>query len=143
MSEILSIISNDEGEAPFRAGVVAYRGANNQYYTKEHLLSYDIDRVRKFVEDLKATGGNTEATGLERALNVAASLNWKLAPKKSIVVIADDAPTPPDACLAWIRMLHDPGGIVLNAEYVDRSDAAAFSRLAKEGGGVAKDFSKR
>lgn len=82
-----------------RFGVVAYKDLGDDYglgATRHLALTNDFDKVQKFIDDIRASGGGDTPEPIHKALNTAtgSKMGWR-AGKASIVILIGDAPNHP------------------------------------------------
>ncbi len=94
-SEVKDVIEKsikETGELNLRIGSVFYRDMNDQYLTKVSPLSKDLDRVYKFINDQKASGGGDYPEAVDAALEEALAQQWTDDAIARIIFLLLDAP---------------------------------------------------
>jgi len=143
---VKSTVSRLFEEIPtIRIGVVAhgdYCDAGAPYITKHIDLTHDVDRLCKFVETVKPTGGGDAPEAYELVLREAQDYDWTADALKVLVMIGDDVPHPPARTpdkIDWRKeadKLADAGVVIYGVQALNRSYATAFYReLANKSGG--------
>ena len=90
MARIVEVLAGRFEE--LRVGVVAYRTTSGpKYVIKAHELSSDVEQIKLFLQDLRASGGGGEAVyeGLEAAVN---NQPWAPDSRKVIILVGDEPP---------------------------------------------------
>ena len=128
-----------------RIGIIAhgdYCDARSTYVTKHLNLSQNIDEISHFVETVEKTGGGDAPECYELVLHEAQSLSWTPNATKSLVVIGDEIPHPPNANpqkLNWrqeLDKLSENGITVYGVQALNRRHANMFyQELAEKSGG--------
>lgn len=128
-----------------RIGIIAhgdYCDARSTYVTKHLDLSPNIDEICHFVETVQKTGGGDAPECYELVLHEAQSLSWTPSATKSLVLIGDEIPHPPNANpqkLNWrqeLNKLSENGIIVYGVQALNRRHANMFyQELAEKSGG--------
>ena len=128
-----------------RIGIIAhgdYCDAGSTYVIEKFDLSSNIDAICNFVQNVGNTGGGDAPECYELVLHEAQSLSWTNAVSKSLVVIGDDLPHPPNYTerkINWrqeIDQLSAMGITVYGVQALNRGYATLFYKeIAEKSGG--------
>ncbi len=128
-----------------RIGIIAhgdYCDAGSTYVIQKLDLSSNVEAIGDFIQNVGNTGGGDAPECYELVLHEARSLSWTNAQSKSLVVIGDDLPHPPNYTekkINWrqeIEQLSNMGITVHGVQALNRSYATLFYKeIAEKSGG--------
>ncbi len=93
LSSMTGKLQGLEREVDMRYGAVLYRDIGDQYVTKQHGFTQDLDAFDKALQAIKANGGGDSPESLNQGLAVAIDgLAWRDGVAKLVFLIADAPP---------------------------------------------------
>jgi hypothetical protein len=132
---------SDDGDV--RVGFVLFRDFDNQWLTRQHFITWDVDKAWEWFRHEIASGANAfEGSASDKALTASAMLNHRPGHRPWLQVWADAPPNDLDVALHRARLFKVFEGGRTDGIYVDRDrETRGFmEKLAGAGGGVARAF---
>ncbi|MBI2920693.1 MAG: HEAT repeat domain-containing protein [Planctomycetes bacterium] len=142
-SQVQSEIHRRPRDGDVRVGFVLFRDFDNQWVTKQHFLTWDLDKVEAWWLDQSPTGANAFAgSASDKALTVAAMLNLRSDYRPWLHVMSDAPPNDLAMARHRSRLLHVFESAVVDGIYIDRDvETRGFmTEIAEAGGGRARAF---
>lgn len=143
MCQVHSEMLRAPADGDVRYGFVLYRDFDNQWLTRQHFMTWDIDRAWDWFCGQKATGANAfTGSASDQALTIANMFNLRRDQRPHLVVIADVPSNDDIMAVHRARLLHLYEGAVVDGVYVDRDKETRgfMERISKAGGGRHRAF---
>ncbi len=106
-----------------RVGVVAFRDRGEAFVVRWTDLSFHGNKVRAFIENLKAEGGGDWEEGVRQGLEAAIDeLSWRKRAKRVIILVGSSPPHKEDmaAILALAEEFREAGGVISTIDLTER-----------------------
>ncbi len=127
-----------------RFGIVAYRDYDANYVTKLQPLTYQKQKLRRFLDRLDAEGGGDVFEAVEAAIVESIERTGFRDDSYRVIILVGDAPPHPENMLTLmrrVRSFHKDGGVVTLLDVSLRSNPEVLRRVYQmEAAGPAREF---